>query len=489
MLPIALAAAISALPLLASPPAFPAAAGNDACSEAGEEEPGSIFYVDPVKGSQDGDGSLSSPFRDINALLDPKKGFLETSINTSGRDGFAPEPVNPSGTIKSGATIMLLSGNYGKLDISNVYNDRFLTIRAAPGAEAVFSEIAVRAGRRFVFDGLTIRHVEADRMAAPLKAMLFHARSGSLGPVSDIVLQNASLATVADSSRFTDEDWKNLNTDGVNLLDVDCVRILNNRISNIRRGISNGARHATVSANTITNFSGDGIRFMASHQVYENNIIRDSRNTAIDPDHPDGMQGFAYETRKKLKDAAATDITISGNLIEDPIRPGYDPIQGISYFDGIFSNVAIFNNLVVTNSFHGISAYGGENITIAYNTVVSPAIGDDGYTTIRLARSKTGKMPAGAVVLNNVADRIEVAPGVVAAGNALLRTRHAKHSLGSLVLSSDLKTWFIDPATGDFTPRSGSPLVNAAITEGFRVLTDIRGKSRDARPDIGAFEF
>jgi hypothetical protein len=57
------------------------------------------------------------------------------------------------------------------------------------------------------------------------------------------------------------------------------------------------------------------------------------------------------------------------------------------------------------------------------------------------------------------------------------------------MLSSDLKTWFIDPATGDFTPRSGSPLVNAAITEGFRVLTDIRGKSRDARPDIGAFEF
>lgn len=471
-------------------PAFPAGADSDVCAPVAGSAvtPKAVFYVDPESGSQSGNGSLSSPFKDLNALLDPAAGFLVTNLNAAGRGGFDLQPANPNGTIPPGSTIMLLAGHYGKLSIANVYNDEYLTIRAVPGAEALFSEITIRSGRKLVFDGVTIRYSDARRIAAPLKAMLFEARGSALGPVSDIVLENASLATVSDSSLFGDVDWLNLNTDGVTLTDVTCVQLLDNRISNIRRGISNGARHATVSGNIISDFSGDGIRFVSSNQVYASNIIRSSRNTLIDPDHPDGMQGFAHEPGKELKDSVATDITISGNIIDDPIRPGYDPIQGISYFDGIFRNVAIFNNLVRTNSVHGISAYGGDNIVIAHNTVVSPATDDAGYTTIKLIASKTGAMPTNAAVVNNVTDRLQVASGVTVLGNALLRTKYAKHALGSLMLNGDPGNLFASPATGDFTPRPGSPLVDAGNDERFTVPTDLRGRARDGKPDIGAFE-
>lgn len=483
--------ALAGILLLATgTPVFPAGADRDVCAQVamGEGSPGTVFYVDPANGSQSGDGSLSSPFKDLNALLDPRAGFLATNVNAAGRGGFDLRPANPDGKIRPGSTIMLLGGDYGKLSIANVYNDAYLTIRAAPGAEARFSEITIRAGRMFVFDGVMLRYSDARRIAAPVKAMLFAARGSALGPVSDIVLENASLATVSDNALFGDNDWKNLSTDGVNLTDVTCVQLLNNRISNVRRGISNGARHATVSGNTISDFSGDGIRFIASDQVYTGNIIRSSRNTLTDTDHPDGMQGFAHEPGKELKDSVATDITINGNIIDDPIRSGYDPIQGISYFDGIFRNVAIFNNLVRTNSVHGISAYGGDNILIAHNTVVSPAAGDEGYTTIKLIASKTGVLPTNAAVLNNVTDRLQVADGVKVLGNALLRTKYAKHALGSIMLEGDPGSWFVGPATGDFTPRPGSPLVDAGTDEDVAVTTDLLGKARHGKPDIGAFE-
>ena len=236
-------AAAGVLLQAAGTPALPAGADSDVCAPAAVSAVKTVVYVDPASGSQSGDGSRSRPFKDLNALLDPKSGFLATNINAAGRGGFAPKPANPKGTIRPGSTIMLSGGQYGKLAIANVYNDEYLTIRAAPGAKAIFSEITIRAGRKFVFDGITIRYSEADRIAAPLKAMLFEARGSALGPVSDIVLRNSSLATVSDSSRFGDGDWRNLNTDGVNLTDVTCVQLLNNQISNIRRGISNGARY------------------------------------------------------------------------------------------------------------------------------------------------------------------------------------------------------------------------------------------------------
>jgi hypothetical protein len=128
-------------------------------------------------------------------------------------------------------------------------------------------------------------------------------------------------------------------------------------------------------------------------------------------------------------------------------------------------------------------------VVIAHNTVISPVAGDAGYTTIKLIPSKTGALPANAFILNNVTDRIDAAATVTDRGNALLRTRHAKHGFGSIMLSSDLARWFADPAQGNFTPRPGSPLMNAGDVGRIVVPTDVMGKARDARPDIGAFEF
>ena len=56
------------------------------------------------------------------------------------------------------------------------------------------------------------------------------------------------------------------------------------------------------------------------------------------------------------------------------------------------------------------------------------------------------------------------------------------------MLNSNPDRWFTNPAAADFTPRPGSPLVDAGHEDRFKVSTDLRGQARQGKPDIGAFE-
>src|SRR4051795_6556647 len=82
----------------------------------------SDFYVDPINGSDAGDGSAGNPWRSLQALFDD--GLIET------RDwpffpyaaGMQLVDVNPGAPVRAGDTLWLRDGYHGDLVVEHAYN-------------------------------------------------------------------------------------------------------------------------------------------------------------------------------------------------------------------------------------------------------------------------------------------------------------------------------------------------------------------------------
>ena len=75
------------------------------------------FYIDPVNGSDAGDGSATNPWRSLQALFDD--GLIETQDwpDYPYQDGMQLVTVNAGAPVRAGDTIWLRSGYYGDLVI------------------------------------------------------------------------------------------------------------------------------------------------------------------------------------------------------------------------------------------------------------------------------------------------------------------------------------------------------------------------------------
>jgi len=70
--------------------------------------------------------------------------------------------------------------------------------------------------------------------------------------------------------------------------------------------------------------------------------------------------------------------------------------------------------------------------------------------------------------------------------NAILKTENSLENFAvSNIIKKDPK--FADPTRGEYTLLEGSPAINAGTPT--HVLIDFEGKPRDAKPDLGAWEF
>jgi len=162
---------------------------------------------------------------------------------------------------------------------------------------------------------------------------------------------------------------------------------------------------------------------------------------------------------------------------EDPAQPLLGDLQGIGCFNGPYRGWIIENNLVIVNTWHGISMYGAKDCRIVNNTVIDPAPGNAPTAWIKIADAGSIQS-SGCVVRNNLANDFQLNQGA-----------QADHNL-SVASASEYIIYFRDPTGNDYRLLPASAAVDAGDTL-LAPAEDLDGNPRPSGPlpDVGAFEY
>lgn len=466
------------------------------------------FYVDPLKGSPSGDGSSSRPWRTLADVLNPAnklvatQGHAGTAFN-KGTD-TALHPVNPSAPIKPGDLILLKSGDHGSIAITNMYNSDFITVAAAPGAVPVIDKLALVSSAKWMFQGITFQGMATAATGAKTvtasSALLVSTGYGDWeGATSDIVFDNDTFQTAASTSGWTDFDWLSKPYSYALRISGACTSVSSSHFQNVLNGIAVAAEKALIQGNVIEKFSNDAMDILASNMLVQGNTIKNGLNTLSDPWHADGIQGWSAISNGVT--ATNTNVTIDSNTIIKTGDPKTTYMQGISLFDGKWSNLVVQNNVVAVNTWNSIAIYGAQNAMVMNNTVVSPD--PTGHPSwIQIHDAKDGTPSRGVTVRNNVATQFDIGKGTTAfdhniaagsitafSGSTKSVIRSGNFGAANTVLPAVLTGFMnLNPSAGTFDVR----LRPTSVAVGFGSATDaplldITGKRRMTPIDVGAY--
>ena len=379
------------------------------------------FYVDPVLGSDSGDGSAGNPWRTLQQVIEGDR--IETRIWASlpYQPGAAFVTVNPGAPVKAGDTLWLRTGDHGAIFLQGAYNAAPITITAAPGQIPRITRVTLSAVQNWVLRGLDVSPSHALPPLAP-GTMIDVDSHNWYGPTWDVRIENCDLYSVADASGWTAAQWVNEASSGIGV-GGERVAIVGNRLRNVRFGISVDGDDARISRNTIDGFSADGLRGLGDRDRFENNLVQNSYvGDPEDGNHDDGFQSWSVGPGG-VGTGEVRDLVLSGNIFINSTAVGGPPpalrtnLQGIGCFDGMFVNWTVENNVVVTDHWHGISLYGAVDSKIVNNTVIDAVAGSPGPPWI-MTNSNQGTPSSNVVVRNNLAADYSLAgTGIVADHN------------------------------------------------------------------------
>jgi hypothetical protein len=431
------------------------------------------FYVDPVAGADDGDGSAARPWKNLQDVVDLR---VETrnweSLPYTGKRLVAK---NAGAPVTAGATIWLRSGDYGALTVQSAYNTAAITLAVEAGAEARFTRVRVVSAQNWVLRGFSVSPAHGSTPSAEtIVTVEDHDWSG---PASDVVIDGFDVFTVPDERVWTTRsDWDTQAASGI-LADGDRVTVRGCRVRNVGYGISVTGVGSRVEHNLVDGFCGDGLRGLGDDEVFEYNLVKNARD--VNDDHRDGFQSWSYGSGG-VGTGVVRNVTLRGNVIigyDDPSVPFAGTLQGIGCFDGTYEGWLVENNVVITDHWHGISFYGARDVRIVNNTVLDLASGDPGPPWIMVTDHKDGTPSTSSLVRNNLAATFNVeGEGVVSDHN--------------LELPGDVSAYFVDPAHHDLRLLATSPAVDQGAADG-APAADADGVARPAGAavDVGAFEY
>lgn len=428
------------------------------------------FYVDPVNGSMENDGSYENPWSTIQEVFENDLIEMKVYAVTPYEDVDAPKKLkNPGAPVKSGDTMYLRSGYHGEIWERGAYNDEFITITAEDGHTPVLKRIFLSAASKWHLKGLTVTPSAAPEYE---RVTLITAEShGWHGPSSEFIIENCSLYSVEDISSWTADDWNSLACSGIRMYAPDSI-IRNNNLHNVNFGMVIGRDRILVEKNKIINLSGDGIVGGADFLTFQYNTIKNFFK--VNENHDDGIQFHRGTNTDRIP---MKNIILRGNIIVDNDDTQNNPLigspQGIGCFDnGMYENWVVENNVVVVNHWHGISVYGAINCRIVNNTVLN--VHGDRATWISL-----GNNPRDTVVRNNFA---------VHTFNYEGENITSDHNISLRDLEPE--DYFNDFQNLDFRLKEGSPALDAGSSD-LAPAVDIRGVQRPKgiSYDIGAYEY
>lgn len=312
---------------------------------------------------------------------------------------------------------VILKGPQGSLKMSKYSHPSWVNSLAwtrIEGQGAIFTSIDVRNMSRLSFSNLDIS-----------------SGSGTLvlfAGANDIIFSDSRVYGTLDSSSWGPAEWLAAPS-GISSDNSRCVSFLRNKLFNLRSGLYVSTRGTTVDTavvnglvkgNELRNISSDFMRPIGSNITLEGNKGYDGYLSSLDGDanHDDFIQGYA------LNGIPYDNVKIIDNYFletSSPTRQYKSTYQGISVFDGEYSNYLVKGNTVIGSAYHGISMYGGTNGVIENNTVVSAYPNFGRNYRISTPVSKEGIAPVNIIVRNNFANAIiQQSSGVSYSNNAVV---------------------------------------------------------------------
>lgn len=390
---------------------------------------------------------------------------------------------------RPGDTVQLRGGVYGPLTVRGP-GGGWISVENAPGEQPVLSTLSVN-GSYVRVRGLKVTGV-FPAGAAPA-AWPMHNWLVRLYGSSHVVIEGNAIGSTDGAFPWAEEHLGAADptpaSSGVIALNGSCVSIAKNHLYNVFNGIAVGGdqkdgrgRLFRVSENIIEDFSGDGIDHYGSDVEIINNTIINGHdicnNVCV---HMDGIQGWTFNNDPSITNR---NISIIGNIIEDRVGRTLlypaDSLQGITIFDGKWSNVVVENNVVVVDSWHGISLGGVDGLIVAYNTV-EPSTARKTWIMVT-SHTKQGAPSANVRIFGNVAADLKTPAGA----DSIVGL-----DLGVNLVGGDPQKLFVrfDPVGASYDPHlrltalKGVPAVRDAAPP-----LDIEGRPRAGRINPGAYQ-
>ncbi|WP_119168905.1 right-handed parallel beta-helix repeat-containing protein [Algihabitans albus] len=404
--------------------------------------------------------------------------------------------------LQGGERIFLHSGNYGDLTIQGQHLEPPVSLRPAPGAQAVADRLKIADSSGWHVSGLLIEPQRAiepvvttpDRGTPGFPTTLLQVAADA----RDIRLEDLTVRSAPSIADWGESEWIERAHHGV-ALEGARVHLLNSTIMHVRHAITVTGTGVRVEGNTIDRFSEDAVRALGDDGIYRGNTIKNCYSLYYH--HDDGFQSWSRGPDGSPGTGVVRNVEITGNSIinfEDPDQPFRCNLQGIGLFDGMFENWTIANNLVVVDHFHGITVMGARQVKVLNNTVIDARPGQPGPPWVTVVAHKDGTAGSGNLVANNLSASFNEggfdARDFRLDPEATLFTHNLRFD--------DARQIFRDPDRGDFRLRAGSAAIDAGTADfgtygqagaepGPDLTVDLLGQPRapDRAPDVGAYEF
>lgn len=379
----------------------------------------------------------------------------------------ATELANAVRAAVGGETIALASGNYGVLTFSNRNMPNYVKIIPQEGAVPVFSQIAIFESSRWQISHVTV----APRFDLGADGKLAVRLTGS-----DNVFENSYINYADDISTWNLQNWLDRTGNGISFSGTR-ITVRNNWVKNVSHAIETDSTYPLISNNVVENFRGDGVRIWGNFPTVECNVIKNSygNENRGDPNHDDAIQSASPGPGLGVIEGGV----IRRNFIlnkEDPNQFEPGNLQGVGLFNGMYRNWEIENNVIIVDSWHGITMYGSDSSRVVNNTIMKNTLSSTKTPWIQIADRQDGTPTVNTVVRNNLTPMLEY--------SRLTQPFASDHNL----VYVDPYLHFMDPSHFDLRPKFGSSAIDVGSNT-LAPIIDITGKTRTTVPDVGAYEY
>lgn len=391
---------------------------------------GNTYYIDPVNGSIDNDGSIDSPWSSLEEVIGAN--YIEYYVYNELPyvEGAEKRVKNEGAPVKGGDRLILLSGDHGAMEVRGFYFNDYLTIEAEEGHTPYLSVLDLSAVSHLYIKGLTIKREVGDVLP---REYIYIETHGWHGESSYVTIDSCVITTEGDWESWSADDWISNTTNGIRS-EGEWVVIKNNLLESVSFGIIAG-KNNLIQNNTINRFRGDGLRGCEDNIIFENNRVLDAYD--VDANHDDCFQSFITDDNPVVNNIIlrgnyfqTTTLDHSGKKDSD-LEELISTAHGIGAFDGPYEGWIIEDNIIALDHLHGITLLGAHNSVIQDNIVV-PLYYPENYNllaSIRLSDSKDKELPYNSSIINNISTGYSYETTVTTDGNITITTREELESL------------------------------------------------------------
>jgi len=436
-------------------------------------------YVDPVNGLDSGDGSSTKPWKTLQTVIDLQVATQTWEAPLPYTSGKKLVSVNAGAAVQAGDTIWLRSGNYGALTIASAYNSAPITVAAAPSSVPKFSNVLVQSSQNWILRGFSVSPSYATTYSAD--TIVTVEDHSWRGPAYDIEIDGFEIFSIPDETVWTlASDWDTKAANGV-YASADRIVVHNCQLRNVNFAIAMDGKGSRVDHNTINAFCGDGMRGLGDDEVFEYNLVKNLR--VVNDNHADGFQSWSTGSDGSVGTGVVKNITLRGNIFiayENPNTPFAGGFQGIGCFDGAYENWVIENNVVLSDTYHGIALYGARNCRIVNNTVLDLDTTNTVTPWILITDLKSGVPSRDCVVRNNLTTSLNVSSD--ATNNIVV-----DHNL---IVPKNPAAYFVNLAQFNVRLASGSPAIDqGSASQAPLIDADEKPRPKGTAFDLGAYEY